>query len=297
MEEQEGIFGNVVGMEGAKKVVRGALRSGDVHVLMEGPPGSGKSIMLMAIEENIPGVVYRDANRVHAPKLQEKLAENPPILLIDEMDALSSNAYDVLSLPMEHGRITEETERAEYDIEIDTQIIGACNNSGAIPENIQSRMRTIEFEAYDLSENVRVAGKILPNQVHWMETEEEAREAAEIVYEITGTHDPRDIRDIAVMSTDMDDLEEMAVSLNDPSAEVDSEPLRPEDVERAKGEVGKKRLKQLVMAQSDGGESGDTDMSEDIDGEIDEYVKKEIVKEMSGGDTPDEPEESETEEG
>lgn len=261
-DERDGIFSNVVGHSGAKAVCRNALRRGDVHVMLQGPPASGKSTMLSAIEQNVPGTIYRDCKRFTGTRIQSVLKEDPPILLLDEFDALGQDDYDVLSNPLEHGRVTEDTDREQYDIEIGTQVVAAANHTAHVPDNIMSRFRVVPFEGYEEDEALEVCERMLPENVEWIEAEEQAREVAEIVNETIDTHDPREVRDVARLSSSIEEVEHMSMAITDADAEVDSDPLDPTEVERAKTEVGREELKQQVLNGGEPVENADEIMDE-----------------------------------
>jgi len=110
-DSENDVFSGVVGHGGAKAFIGAALRKGETHVLLHGPPASGKSVMMTALEDNMPEgvVVYRDSKQITPSRLREVLREDPPILILDEIDALDNDAYDVLSIPMEHGRLLADS--------------------------------------------------------------------------------------------------------------------------------------------------------------------------------------------
>lgn len=259
------VFEGVYGHDGAKTVVSAALRSGDTHILFEGPPGSGKSALLLALESNVPGVMYRDGDQITAAKLRDVLKSDPPILLLDEIDALDNDAYDVLSTPMEHGRLVRDSARESYDVDVGTQVIGACNRREDLPEHIQSRFRVLAFEPYDEDEYIEVCAKMLTSEVDWVESEPQARSVAKKVKEVTGQADPREARDTAQMATSFDEIDELSRALHDPDADIDAGPLRPEEVARAVPAVGRQRLRETLADEmvrhsrerADGGDGDD----------------------------------------
>lgn len=243
------IFDGVVGHEGALAVTRSALREGDVHVMFEGPPACGKSALMLAIEDRIPGAIYRDGKSITAAKLRDRLKEDPSIFIIDEIDALDNRAYDELALPLEHGRVQRDTAKESYDIEIGTQMIAACNDSMELPQNIRSRFRTVELSKYSDDDYLTLCGEMLPDMVEWISTHEEGREIGRIVMETTGETDPRDARDVARLAGNMDEVPGMSQALIDADANVESEPITPAEVKRAQSEIGKDRLAELTMEE------------------------------------------------
>lgn len=247
--DQEDVWRSIYGHNGAKTITSAALRNGDVHVLLEGPPGSGKSMFLLALESNVPGTVYRDGDQITASKLRDVLKDDPPILLIDEIDALDNDAYDVLSLPMEHGRLVRDSARESYDIEVGTQVFGACNHADELPEHIANRFRILEFEKYDDEEFLELCEGMLQDEVEWITDRKMSRSIAEKIYEATGEADPRVTRDVATMATGPDDIDEIAMAMGDTDADLDAGPLYPSEIKRTQGEVGRYQLKRTLTQE------------------------------------------------
>lgn len=228
----DGILSALIGHDGAKAILRAALRQGGVHVLLEGPPASGKSVALLAIEEHVPGAAYKDAAGFTEVQLRETLARDYNVLCLDEIDAMRTGTYEALSTPMEHGRVTKDTAHDQYDVEIETQLFAACNDESDLPAHTASRFRTISFDEYSHEEFVDVCAVLLPDSVEWVESAETARHIAEAVYEAVGSRDPRDARDAARLAGERGRVADMAKALADPTADVDSVPITPEEIDR-----------------------------------------------------------------
>lgn len=226
------IFSPLVGRDGAKAVLRNALRNGDVHVCLVGAPASGKSIAMTCIDEAMgPDARMIDASGVTASKLRDIIAENYEVLLLDEIDDMDSEAAEALSMPMEHGRVTKATSRSEYDVEIDTQFISSANDKHALPTHIQSRFRYVEFPEYTEEQFVEVCSRVLVDSVDWVTSEKVARKVAKTILDETGTKDCREVIDIAQLAGDSDRVIEIAQSMKDPDADVESDPLLPHEIQ------------------------------------------------------------------
>lgn len=238
-----GVLAPLIGHEGAKAVLRAALRRGDVHILLEGPPASGKSVALLAIEDAVPNATFKDARGFTETQLREVLAENYDILLMDELDAAKASAYEALPVPMEQGRVTKDTAHESYDIEIDTQIIAACNDASSLPEHVNSRFRTVRFEEYDRDTFIEVCARLLYDQIGWVTSIEGAKEVARVVDDATGTRDPREVLDAAKLAGEAGRVREMAVALQDADADVQSDSISPEEIH------GQKRTTQPADGQ------------------------------------------------
>lgn len=225
-----GVFDALIGLDGAKAILRAALRSGDVHILLEGPPASGKSAALTAIEEHIPNTKYADAAGYTEVQLREQFAADPAILCLDEIDAMRNGAYEAMSMPMEQQRVTKNTARSQYDVEISTQVIAACNSATDLPAHTADRFRTVTMPEYTVDEYVEVCAILLPRIVSWVDTPDEAREVAHSVYDAIGSRSPRDARDVAKLAGQPNNVASIAEALEDPTAVVESDPITPDEI-------------------------------------------------------------------
>lgn len=233
-----GIFSQMIGHGGAKVIMRSALRAGDVDILLEGPPASGKSVALMAIEDAVPGTMYADAAGFTEREMRDTFAEDPSILLLDEIDAAKNDAYEAMSMPMEQNRVTKNTNHESYDIEVHTQVFAACNSAGDLPAHTADRFRTISFEEYTYDEYEDVCAILLQDEADWVTNEEDARDVAAAVHDAIGSKSPRDARDAAKLAGRKERVATIARALEDPKADVESEPLDPREVKRAQDHRG-----------------------------------------------------------
>ena len=227
---EEGILSPLIGHKGAKAILRKVLRKGEPHILLEGPPASGKSVALECIEKHVPGAKMEDGKGLTERGLRDLLAEDPPILLIDELDAADGDVYEALSMSMESGRVTKRTANEDVDVTINTQIIAACNDADSMFDHTDSRFRVLTFEGYSKGEFVRVCAKLLPREVDWVETESTGAKIGKVVCERLGTCDPREARDAAKLADSIEEVPDMCRALNDPSVDIESSPIQPSEL-------------------------------------------------------------------
>jgi DNA replicative helicase MCM subunit Mcm2 (Cdc46/Mcm family) len=84
---KEGILIQLVGGV-RKKIDDGTVKRGDIHILMIGDPGSGKSAMLQRIEKVVPHASTSSGNGYHAGK--RFLCQKYPISLLNWAGETSS---------------------------------------------------------------------------------------------------------------------------------------------------------------------------------------------------------------
>lgn len=230
MSKDNGILSPLVGRSGAKAVIRKALRSGDVHLCFTGPPECGKSVALTAIEDAFEGAVYRDSSDVTKSKLKDILADDPPVLLLEEIDDMSYDAAKALSTALEQGRVTKTNQRKSYDVDISTQVFAAANEFSSLPGHIQTRFGDVHFPQYDREEFIGVCGELLPRSVSWIDGAETGREAAELVAEQRGRLSVRAAKRICTLASSLNDVPDISRALEDAEADVESQPVTPGDI-------------------------------------------------------------------
>lgn len=241
-DDEAGIFQPLIGHSGAKAILRSALRRADVHLLLSGPPASGKSVALLAIEEAIDGAEYVDARGFTERKLRDTLAQDPPVLLIDEFDNMKQDAFKALNTALEQGRVTKNVTHDSYDKEISTQVFAACNYPEELPGDVADRFVSVDFDPYSREEYLDVCEVLLPEQIEWVaETPnpgETSREIARVVWDRTDTRSPRTARDAAMLASAPQRVPAIVQAMNDPKADVDSEPVFADELPHNQREQG-----------------------------------------------------------
>lgn len=297
---EDDVFASVAGHNGAKAFVSAALRKGETHVLLHGPPGCGKSAFLMAMDDNIPGVDYRDCRHITPSKLREAIRANPSILILDEIDSLSEKGYGILNTPMERGIVEYDSPQGEtYEEEVRTQFFAACNWPKELPDDVRDRFQPIEFEAYDDEEFLEVCEVMLLHQVDWIEKPEQGRAIAKIVQHRSGENNAREARDLARLANSVDEVKQLAAARHDPEADMEVEPLSVSDVAAAEREMEREELTQTLARElveksrggaegseengsrsrdpgGEGGEDGSPDA--EVEAAVEEAVEEEVGK-------------------
>ncbi len=155
-------FGDIVGYEDVKELVCETVRLGArVHYLFLGPPGSAKTLFLLAIEE-LAGSSYVLGSRMSRSGLAGFLMdERPRFLLVDEVDKLPARDLAPLLSLCESGRVVEVLNRRRREETMDTVVFGAANSLKRLPGELLSRFQVLEFQAYGRSEFVEVCKRVL----------------------------------------------------------------------------------------------------------------------------------------
>ena len=197
-------FKMVEGMDDIKYVLEQSIRrqhdtrvTGQdrrIHVLLIGPPGVSKSLLLLEAEKEIPEDrrIFVLGSQVSKAGLRERLLSNPNVdfVLIDELDKMGKEDYDVLLSLMETGRIAVLKHRVQKDEKVMATVVATANYLEKIPVELLDRFLLLYVESYDSQDFVKVATKIL------MERGQLGREQAEEVARLCWEYGYRSIRDV-----------------------------------------------------------------------------------------------------
>jgi MoxR-like ATPase len=197
-------FKMVEGMDDVKYVLEQSIRRQHdtkvtghdrrIHVLLIGPPGVSKSLLLLEAEKEIPEDrrVFVLGSQVSKAGLRDRLLSNPNVdfVLIDELDKMGKEDYDVLLSLMEAGRIAVLKHRMQRDEKVMATVIATANYLEKIPVELLDRFWLLYVESYDSQDFVKVATRIL------MERGQLEREQAEEIARLCWEYGYRSIRDV-----------------------------------------------------------------------------------------------------
>lgn len=162
------IFGEVVGYSNVKKILYSMLETKEsVAILLDGSAGTGKSMMLRAIEKSFPRESrYIDGSRMTKAGLfkilREDLHNKIKYLLIDEIDKLGYDDQESLLTLIEDGRIVQvqknETFTKKYE---GLKVIGASNDKYQLLEPLLTRFYQLRIKDYTTSEFISISERTL----------------------------------------------------------------------------------------------------------------------------------------
>lgn len=156
------LFNIIVGHENIKTIVRYAIEAEKpVHLLLQGPPASAKTLFLMELAR-LPESYYCLAQTTSQAGLANLLfTYQPRYLLIDEIDRLTGEHVGVLNSLMATGIISESKYGKTRGMELSTKVFAAGIKIHVLPRDLLSRLTQLKFEPYTEGEFIRVAGKVL----------------------------------------------------------------------------------------------------------------------------------------
>ena len=104
---EEEFFSDIIGYPDIKKILVKCILSNSMHVILDGPPASAKSMFLLAMESKLENIYYVDGTNATGPGMVKYLFENDvKYLLLDEVEKMSIANQNVLLNVMETGILT-----------------------------------------------------------------------------------------------------------------------------------------------------------------------------------------------
>jgi len=211
------LFTDVVGREDSKRWFRRTInRQAQVHHLLHGPPGGGKSELLDDIL-SLPGakrVVFSGEQTSAAGLTDLLLQQRPTFLVVEELEKGAKRDREALMTLTGKGYV--ERTKADVDqaqqVELDTIVFATANDPEAVtPRSLRDRFMEWHFPQYDVEEFVEVCREVLPRE-HGIDTDL-AESVARTLYSRMDCTQVREAKRIASLVESEDEVDELVSAL------------------------------------------------------------------------------------
>jgi hypothetical protein len=216
-EAEEGFFSEIIGYEDIKKLLLRCIRSSydneePIHVILDGPPASAKSMFLLQMQRKLKDVYFVDCTNASGPGMVEYLFKNDvKYLLLDEVEKMSKADQNVLLNVMETGMLTSTKVGKTGCKEINLSIYATTNNIDGISKPFRSRFLEFSLPSYIYEDFCNISVKLLA--VRYELDEEISLNIADTVWNKIKSRDIRDILAIGKLSKSVDDVNFIATTL------------------------------------------------------------------------------------
>lgn len=163
----DALFHGIIGHDRAKRGLLRALSArAAVHILLIGPPGTAKTLMLDDIAA-LPGGALYQASSVSRSGLTGLLIEKrPKYLCLDELEWMKTEDLTALLNLMASGRVTRLQNRARNNVYVtmDTRVFASANDVSKLERAMPallSRFGRLPAPGYSREEFIHVATEVL----------------------------------------------------------------------------------------------------------------------------------------
>jgi Holliday junction DNA helicase RuvB len=214
-DDADCLFNEVYGYSDLKFLLaKMVLSKQSLHAVLVGPPASGKTMFLLAIQQKMKDVFFIDATNASGPGIVDKLFSRPntKIILIDEIEKMSENNQNMLLNLLETETLVSTKVKKTGEMKFKgIKVFATSNDIDAISKPLRSRMIELHLPEYDFNEFCEIAVKLTEQRDgHGRET---AMKIADTVWNQLNLRDVRDILQISRLTKSIDDVEFVANTL------------------------------------------------------------------------------------
>lgn len=190
------LFSDIVGYAEVKDLLNRVISSqSPLHVLLVGPPASAKTLFQMEIEK-LTGAFFLDGANITRAGLTDFLfSYDIRYLIIDEMEEMSQKDLAALFSFMQTGQLSETKYGRTRTKEMETWIIGSCNDISKLSKKLLSRFLRVRFREYNYEQFLEICKVILQKKGFNLEL---AEKIANLVW---NDLESRDVRDVMKLSS------------------------------------------------------------------------------------------------
>jgi MoxR-like ATPase len=207
VQQSEEFFSEIVGYSDIKELFMKCIQSNKMHVILDGPPASAKSLFLYEMLRNLGYDAYFvDCTNASGPGLVDYLFENDvKYLLLDEVEKMSKSDQNVLLNLMETGILTSTKVRKTGSKKMDISIYATTNDIEELSKPFRSRFMEFSLPPYTYNEFCDIAIKLLGKRYN--HDKELSLNIVDTVWNKIKSRDIRDLLQVSKLSETIDDVD------------------------------------------------------------------------------------------
>lgn len=205
------IFEEIIGHELVKKAFNQALASSKpLHIMIESPPGCGKTRFLKAIQKKYGKKAYffEGTNSTKAGCTKYLLDNRPRYFLVDEIEKMGADAKSSLLSLTQDGMVSETKAKSTRSAQFDCWVFATCNNINKVSEALRSRFFVIKLDEYNKEEFCNTAAQAIKRKNKIID-QDFVYEIARQVYDTLKEPNIRDVEQLFSMCKSPGDFEDM----------------------------------------------------------------------------------------
>jgi Holliday junction DNA helicase RuvB len=204
---EKAVFQDIEGYNDIKKLMMRCIVSSEpTHVILDGPPASGKTIFLLSMEKELDNAYFVDCtNATGSGMVDYLLSHDVRYLLLDEVEKMSKRDQNVLLNLMETGVLTSTKVKKTYEKKMNVSIFATTNDIDSLSKPLRSRFLEFSLPEYTFEEFDRLSVRLLAQR--YRHSPELAHKVASAVWNTMKSKDCRDILQVGRLSRNISDVD------------------------------------------------------------------------------------------
>jgi MoxR-like ATPase len=209
---EEAVFQDIEGYNDIKKLMMRCIVSSEpTHVILDGPPASGKTIFLLSMQKELDNAYFIDCTNTTGPGMVDYLlSHDVRYLLLDEVEKMSRDQKVLLNL-METGVLTSTKVKKTYEKKMNVSIFATTNDIDSLSKPLRSRFLEFSLPEYTFEEFNRLSVKLLGKR--YGHSPELSHKVANVVWNTIKSKDCRDILQVGKLSRNISDVDFVVTTL------------------------------------------------------------------------------------
>jgi replication-associated recombination protein RarA len=210
--QENNFFSEIHLYEDLKQLLSKMLVSREsVHCVLVGPPASGKTMFLLAIQKNMKDALFIDATNASGVGIVDKLFAYPwtKIILVDEIEKMTKRDQNMLLNLLETGMLVSTKVRKTQEMRFrGIKLFATSNDIEQLSKPLRSRLMEFHLPEYNFDKFREIVARLAANRYRL--SREIADKIAFVVWYEMGTKDVRDALQLAKLARSADDVEKTA---------------------------------------------------------------------------------------
>jgi replication-associated recombination protein RarA len=210
---EEAVFQDIEGYNDIKKLMMRCIVSCEpTHVILDGPPASGKTIFLLSMQKELDNAYFVDCTNATGSGMVDYLfSHDVKYLLLDEVEKMSKRDQNVLLNLMETGVLTSTKVKKTYQKIMNVSVFATTNDIDSLSKPFRSRFLEFSLPAYTFEEFERLSVRLLRQK--YGHSPELSHKVASAVWNTMKSKDCRDILQVGMISRNISDVDFIVTTL------------------------------------------------------------------------------------
>jgi hypothetical protein len=210
---EERFFSEIEGFNDIKKLLMRCIVSPEpTHIILDGPPASGKTIFLLSIQKELDDTYFVDCTNATGSGMVDYLfSHDVKYLLLDEVEKMSKRDQNVLLNLMETGVLTSTKVKKTYQKKMIVSVFATTNDIDSLSKPFGSRFLELSLPEYTFEEFDRLSVKLLGQR--YGHSPELSHKVTCAVWNTMKSKDCRDILQVGKLSRNISDVECVVATL------------------------------------------------------------------------------------